>query len=110
QIELNLPEASEEYYIAFEGTNYFELGIAVDDVLIGEAAVCTTETVWDGFAWSNGLPDASKKAVIEGSLVLNENLEACELEITENGSLEIPAGYAFSVNREIRNLDRKSVV
>src|SRR5690606_20655128 len=79
---------------------------------ISEAAVldacdlsgnCDSYTLWDGFVWSNGLPDSSKKAIIDGDFVLNADLEACELEVTTNGSLEIPPGITLIVYGTVAN-------
>src|SRR5690606_6143330 len=62
---------------------------------------CPDSTTWDGTIWSNGEPDLSKKAIINGAFVMNQNLEACELEVSANGSLEIPSGFSFTVNGSI---------
>lgn len=101
-VELDLPQGSDDYYIAFEGTNHFGEGIVIDDVTISDFDACPV-TIWDGIAWNNGVPDINKKAIINGNLVLNNDLEACELEVTANGSLEIPAGLSFTVNGLITN-------
>lgn len=101
-VELDLPEASEDYYIAFEGTNNYGHGIVIDDVVISDFDACPV-TIWDGIAWSNGTPDITKKALINGNLVLNSDLEACELEISTSGRLEIPSGFNFTVNGIIKN-------
>lgn len=103
QIELELPESSGDYYIAFEGTNHFGLGIVLDDITFYDSENCPSATIWDGLAWSNGLPDIHKKAVINGALTMDTDLTACELEVTESGSLEIPEGFTFTVNGMIRN-------
>lgn len=101
-VELDLPAAAQNYQIAFEGTNGYGYGIAVDDITISDSDACPV-TTWDGLAWSNGTPDLSKKAVINGNLVLNSNLETCELEVAATGRLEIPSGFSFKVNGLITN-------
>src|SRR5690606_14815952 len=73
KVQLDLPEISEDYYLAFEGTNRFGQGIVLDDVFIGNADDCFSNTIWDGLAWSHGVPDLNTKAVIDGTLVLNSN-------------------------------------
>lgn len=103
QIQLVLPEASDEYYIAFEGKNDWGYGIALDDVTVLDGFSCPDSTTWNGLTWSNGLPDTDKKAVINGNLVLNQNLDACQLEISENGNLEIPDGFRFTVQASVIN-------
>ncbi len=104
EVELSLPDANQEYYLAFEGTNGWGYGIVLDDISITDDFSCAETTVWDGLAWSNGEPDSSTKAVVNGNLILNSDLEACELEINENGSLEIPDGFNFTVHGTVSNL------
>jgi len=64
---------------------------------------CPDFTTWDGVSWSNGEPDFDKKAIIDGELTLSSDLNACELEVTENGNLQIPSGFTFTVNGLITN-------
>jgi len=66
-------------------------------------AACPVSTTWNGGSWSNGLPDVNKKAIINGTLVLNADLTACELEVTENGILTIPANRSFTVKGKVIN-------
>jgi len=104
EVTLSLPGASDEYYIAFEGTNHWGYGIALDDITVQDNFSCPSSTTWDGLTWSNGLPDSNKKAVINGDLVLSQDLEACQLEISENGNLQIPDGFKFTVYASVVNL------
>ncbi len=64
---------------------------------------CPDSTIWNGISWSNGEPYFDKKAIIDGELILSSDLTACELEVTANGSLEIPSGFTFTVNGKIIN-------
>src|SRR5690606_9339068 len=64
---------------------------------------CPDSTTWDGTIWSNGEPDLSKKAIIDGELILTSDLTACELRVTENGSLEVLSGFSFTVNGLVTN-------
>lgn len=64
---------------------------------------CPSETIWNGEAWSNGIPDLQTKAIIDATLIVNSDMEACQLELTANGNLEIPSGYNFVVNGSVIN-------
>ncbi|MBA5628286.1 T9SS sorting signal type C domain-containing protein [Moheibacter lacus] len=103
-VEFNLPNPSSEYYIAFEGMNDWGLGIGIDSVEIYDDYTCPFETTWDGMAWSNELPDADTKAIINGDFVLTSDLTACQIEITALGSLEIPSNLTLNVVDRITNL------
>lgn len=61
------------------------------------------ETTWDGTAWSNGEPFFGHKAIIDGDLVLTQQLLACELEITANGSLTVQANADVGIVGKITN-------
>lgn len=74
-----------------------------DETRIKEEKYCPNSTTWDGLAWSNGAPDSNKKAIINGAFILSSDLEACELEVGANGSLEIPSGFTFMVNGIVIN-------
>lgn len=76
---------------------------AKDETRIKEEKYCPSSTAWNGIAWSNGIPDSNKKAIINGAFVLSSNLEACELEVGASGSLEIPSGFTFTVNGIVIN-------
>jgi len=73
---------------------------AVTDACAGN---CDGYTVWNGTEWSGGEPDSAKKAIIDGSLALSSDMESCELELSQNGQLEIPSGKTFTVNGAIVN-------
>lgn len=64
---------------------------------------CEFVTTWDGSTWSNGLPDFTKQAIIDNDLILDSDLEACEILVTENGSLTIPDGFSFTSEKTIIN-------
>jgi len=51
--------------------------------------------------WSNGEPDINKKVIIDG--YFSANLEACKLEITPYGILNLPAEFTVTVNKSIIN-------
>lgn len=61
-----------------------------------ELYVCqaTAETVWNGTAWSNGIPEACKKAIINGdyNTALNGNFTACSCQINAGKRLIVGDG------------------
>src|SRR5690606_13273600 len=72
-------------------------------VINNSVETCVTTTTWNGSSWSNGTPTLSKKAIINGTLILNTDYEACELEVTSNGKLTIPANHSFTVKGKVTN-------
>ena len=103
EVEIELPESGEEYYLAFEGKNNWGYGIVLDDISVYDANGCTDTTTWNGIAWSNGEPDAGKTAVVDGYLHTAQDYESCSLEITENGYLYIGDGFDFTVRKSVVN-------
>src|SRR5690606_27902472 len=101
-------EPGEEYYLAFEGKNNWGHGIVLDDISVYDANGCTDSTTWNGIAWSNGEPDSTKTAVIDGELYTDRDYESCSLEITENGYLYIVDGFNFTVHKSIINHNSSS--
>lgn len=63
---------------------------------------CASTTTWNGTSWSNGTPDANKKAIIEGNLTITNNLTACEL-LLNSGIITVNSGAVLTVNGEIVN-------
>ena len=60
-------------------------------------------TTWNGTEWSNGVPSFGNKAIIDGDLVVAEQLITCELEITANGSLTVQPNAAVGIVGKITN-------
>lgn len=104
QIEFELPNPSSEYYIAFEGVNNWGSGIGIDSVEIYDDYTCPFETTWDGWSWSNGPPNEDTKAIINGDWVLTSDLTVCQIEVTAQGSIEIPSNLTLTVVDRITNL------
>src|SRR5690606_22880514 len=78
---------------------------------ISEAAVttacvlsgsCDSYTIWNGSVWSNGAPDTTKRAIIEGDLTLTEDVTACEV-LLNSGTLTVSSGATLTVNGVIEN-------
>ncbi|MFA7687683.1 MAG: S8 family serine peptidase [Moheibacter sp.] len=104
QVLIDNPIGGLNYEITVSHKGNLQNGSQVFAIIISGAAFCPSSTLWNGLAWSNGLPDFTKKAIIDGPLVMASDLEACELEVTADGSLEIPAGFSFTVNGMVSNL------
>ena len=60
-------------------------------------AVITNSTTWTGSGWSNGLPDASRGAIIAGNYVASTNLSALQLDVTGTAVMTIPTGLNLRV-------------
>lgn len=58
-------------------------------------AGCTDLTIFNGTAWSNGVPDADTTAIIAGDLVVSEDLSACVLIAYEG--VNVPSGYDLNI-------------
>src|SRR5690606_33896107 len=104
QVLIENPVDGMEYTLTVSHKGNLVNGSQIFAIIVSGAAFCPSATLWNGSSWSNGLPDAGKKAIINGPFVMNSNLEACELEVTADGSLEIPAGFSFTVNGMVSNL------
>lgn len=87
---------------SFAPQNGMNVRCSLDEPRYSGEQICPV-TIWTGENWSDGLPNLNKKAVINGALVLTSDLEACQLEVTANGSLEIPIGLTFTVKGIVIN-------
>ncbi len=64
---------------------------------------CDETTIWNGTAWSNGVPTLAKKAIIQGDLTLTENTEACEV-ILQSGVVTLSSDVTLTVRGKVDNL------
>ncbi|NBC57809.1 MAG: T9SS type A sorting domain-containing protein, partial [Bacteroidetes bacterium] len=64
---------------------------------VQEVTDCTTTSEWDGTSWSNGIPDSTTNAIINGDFVLSADAEWCGLDIL-NGSFSINQGVKLTLN------------
>ena len=83
--------------------------IQMDEIRVGTTweSVTPASTTWTT-AWSNGLPDASKEAIIDGVFNTNGTGEeipftAKKLTVTTNGNLTINAGTNITVQDDVIN-------
>src|SRR5690606_13078576 len=74
-----------------------------DIIYIENSSDCPETTIWNGYTWSNGIPDENKKAVINGDFNLDSDLEVCEFEVAPNGKFTLSANANLTVNGIIIN-------
>ena len=81
-------------------TGYLERSdMAIDDILL--VSKCSESTIWDGVAWSNGVPNTSKIAVINGNYntAASGNIECCKMIVNNGFTLNInDANYVWVEN------------
>ncbi|MGK4568082.1 hypothetical protein [Flavobacterium sp. 3HN19-14] len=58
---------------------------------------CTLTTTWNGAAWNNGTPSATKAAIIAGNYNATADLIACTLTVNNNAQVTVNSGFDFSV-------------
>lgn len=68
---------------------------------IAANAQCTTETTWNGIAWSNGTPTISKRVIISGNYTSSGNLSACNLSVINGAQVTFIQGNTLTVENEI---------
>ena len=65
---------------------------------------CASATNWDGMAWSNGTPDATKIAVIDANYNTNSgNLDACMCKISANKNITVNANQYVKLENNLYN-------
>lgn len=69
---------------------------------------CISETIWDGFVWSNGIPnDPTVKIIMEGDFLtdelntVNHELIGCSMEVLSGVEVTIGTGYNLILDREL---------
>lgn len=70
---------------------------------------CVNTTVWNGFSWSNGIPNKETLAVVNGNLTLTTDLEMCALTVASGVAILVPSGFNLTVVRSI-NVDATSTL
>lgn len=87
----------------FSNTRYFRavLGNGVCPIIYSNvAAVEYPSTIWNGSTWSNGLPDATKRAIFMGNFTSTGNLSACSLEV-QSGNVTIQSGHTLIITNNV---------
>ena len=72
--------------------------IYVDNIYFWKSSACSSTTIWDGAAWSNGAPDANAYAIINGtySTGTNGDLTACVMQIDADMTIDTATDTAVS--------------
>ena len=78
----------------FDGGNATTDAIYVDNIYFWKSSACSSTTIWDGVAWSNGVPDANAYAIINGaySTSTDGDLATCVLQVDANLTLDSTTG------------------
>lgn len=58
-------------------------------------------TVWDGNAWSNGVPDITSPVEINGDFILTSDLSCCSMKINNGFTCTIPQGKTLMIQNEL---------
>ena len=68
--------------------------IYVDNIYFWKSSACSSTTIWDGAAWSNGAPDANAYAIINGaySTGTDGDLATCVLQVDADLTLDSATG------------------
>ena len=82
----------------FDGGNSGTDAIYVDNIYFWKSSACSSTTIWDGAAWSNGAPDANAYAIINGtySTGTNGDLTACVMQIDADTTIDTATDTAVS--------------
>ncbi len=82
----------------FDGGNGGTDAIYVDNIYFWKSSACSSTTIWDGAAWSNGAPDANAYAIINGtySTGTNGDLTACVMQIDADMTIDTATDTAVS--------------
>lgn len=70
------------------------------------AQILLKSTTWDGFTWSDGIPDSATKAIFASLYMSAGNgagdLEACSMEVLTNAIVTIKSGDTFTIHNEVK--------
>ena len=71
-----------------------------DPITIGSGS----DVNWINAQWSNGLPDETKDVIIDGNILVNNDMYARDLKILSGSGIEVMSGSSLVINRNITNL------
>lgn len=57
-------------------------------------------TTWNGTAWSNGLPDSTKRIIFNGNFNSTGNLQGCGI-LVQSGTITINANHTLTVDNQV---------
>lgn len=69
----------------------------------GSVLVSFYSTIWNGSAWSNGVPNATTKAVFNGNYSSTGDLQACSVEV-QSGAVVFNTGHTLTVQNDVKVL------
>ncbi|MFV5694406.1 T9SS sorting signal type C domain-containing protein [Flavobacterium sp. LB3P122] len=64
---------------------------------VARIKLCTNSSIWNGTAWSNGLPSAEKTIVFTGNYPLFNSANACSCSISAGNTVTIPNGNTLGL-------------
>ncbi len=62
------------------------------------APIVASNTTWNGTAWSNGIPDATKTAIFTGNYAQATQLTAASVEVNGTAIVTVPSGFNYTVS------------
>ena len=82
----------------FDGGNGGTDAIYVDNIYFWKSSACSSTTIWDGAAWSNGAPDANAYAIINGTYSTGTNgaVTACVMQVDADMTIDTATDTAVS--------------
>ena len=88
----------------FSGSRYYRVVFQSGScpiVYSNSVYVSFSSTIWDGLAWSNGLPNSSTKAVFNGNYSSTGDLNACSVEVI-SGLVFFNTGHTLNVQNDVK--------
>ncbi|MFV5690516.1 T9SS sorting signal type C domain-containing protein [Flavobacterium sp. LT1R49] len=64
---------------------------------VARIKLCTNSSIWDGTAWSNGLPSAEKTIIFTGNYPLFNSMNVCSCLISAGNTVTIPNGNTLGL-------------
>jgi PQQ-dependent dehydrogenase (s-GDH family) len=61
----------------------------------------SSNTTWDGIAWSNGTPDSTKGVIIAGNYTVASDLSACTLTVNNNAIVSVNTGVNLNISGDL---------
>ncbi|PUU70833.1 T9SS C-terminal target domain-containing protein [Flavobacterium sp. WLB] len=68
---------------------------------LGATITDQSSTTWNGTAWSNGTPTATKRAVFTGAFAISADLTACSCTINSGVNMTVPSGRTLTITNSL---------
>ncbi|MFN3909421.1 MAG: G8 domain-containing protein [Flavobacterium sp.] len=88
-------------YIIFQGIT--TAGFSSYDLGVDNFMIETAPTVWNGTAWSNGVPNSTINAVIMENFVTSADINSKDLTINSGRTLTVASGHKLKINGNFIN-------